>query len=224
MFNTSPLPSTLQATRVRRAAVVVAHPDDETLWCGGLMLSRPDWEWQVVTICRASDSDRSGKFREVMRCYGATGHMGGLNDGPKQTPLFPAEVREMIADLLPPHKYDLILTHGPAGEYTRHRRHEECCRAVVAMWQACEIDTRSLWLFAYEDAGGDCLPHACKQASRRKALSNTLWEEKRRILIDLYGFAIDSWELHVTPQVEGFFCFTQPEDARRHLGAMEVAP
>src|ERR1039457_2443340 len=28
-----------------RAAVVVAHPDDETLWCGGYILAHPEFLW-----------------------------------------------------------------------------------------------------------------------------------------------------------------------------------
>ena len=91
------------------------------------------------------------------------------------------------------------------------------------MWHAGEISTRELWLFAYDDAGGVCLPHTSEQASRRNTLSGTTWEQKRRILIDWYGFAVDSWEVRVTPRVEGFFCFTRPDDARRHIGAMDIA-
>ena len=32
--------------------VVSAHPDDETLWAGGLLLSHPEWEPFIVTLCR----------------------------------------------------------------------------------------------------------------------------------------------------------------------------
>ncbi len=38
-------------------AVIVAHPDDETLWCGGTLLSHPFWNVLVLTLCRASDTE-----------------------------------------------------------------------------------------------------------------------------------------------------------------------
>jgi LmbE family N-acetylglucosaminyl deacetylase len=31
-----------------RYAVIVAHPDDEVLWAGGLMLMHPDSNWTVI--------------------------------------------------------------------------------------------------------------------------------------------------------------------------------
>ena len=108
-----------------RAAVVVAHPDDETLWCGGYILTHPEFRWRIVTLCRALDSDRAPKFRRVLQRLGAEGEMADLDDGPDQAPLPLEQVQETTARLLAGTSYDLILTHGPQGEYTQHRRHEE---------------------------------------------------------------------------------------------------
>jgi len=70
-----------------RAAVVVAHPDDETLWCGGYILAHPEFDWRIVTLCRASDPDRAPKFRMVLERLGAVGVMADLDDEPGQVPL-----------------------------------------------------------------------------------------------------------------------------------------
>ena len=42
----------------RSAVVIVAHPDDEVIWCGGLILQKPDWDWTILSLCRATDRDR----------------------------------------------------------------------------------------------------------------------------------------------------------------------
>jgi len=120
----------------QRVAVVIAHPDDETLWCGGYILDHPEFDWRIVTLCRASDPDRAPKFRRVLEELGAVGEMADLDDEPDQVPLPIEQIRETIARLLAGNSYSLILTHGPKGEYTRHRRHEECCRSVVDLWQS----------------------------------------------------------------------------------------
>ncbi len=152
-----------------RAAVVVAHPDDETLWCGGYILTHPEFLWRIVTLCRAADPDRAPKFRQVLQRLGAEGEMADLDDGPDQAPLPVEQVQETTARLLAGTSYNLILTHGPKGEYTRHRRHAECCQAVVELWRSGGIDTNRLWLFAYEDGGRAYLPRVrerCRSAGR----------------------------------------------------------
>ena len=68
-----------------RAIVVVAHPDDGTLWCG-YILTHPEFLWRVVTLCRAWDPDRAPKFRKVLDRFGALGEMADLDDGPDQAP------------------------------------------------------------------------------------------------------------------------------------------
>ena len=36
----------------RKSAVIVAHPDDETLWCGGIILIHPEADWHIISLCR----------------------------------------------------------------------------------------------------------------------------------------------------------------------------
>jgi LmbE family N-acetylglucosaminyl deacetylase len=204
-----------------RAAVVVAHPDDETLWCGGFILTHPEFHWRIVTLCRAADPDRAPKFNRVLQRLGADGEMADLDDGPDQVPLPGGQVQETTARLLGGTSYSLLLTHGPGGEYTRHRRHAECCQAVIELWRSALINTRRLWLFAYEDGGRAYLPRVRDDADRRDVLAEHAWLEKRRLITDLYGFEPDSWEAQTTPREEGFWCFDSADAAIKRATTCE---
>jgi LmbE family N-acetylglucosaminyl deacetylase len=199
------------------AAVVVAHPDDEILWCGGYILTHPECSWRIVTLCRGADPDRAPKFRRVIRQLGAEGEMADLDDGPDQVPLAADQVQKTIVRLLAGASYDLILTHGPGGEYTRHRRHAECSQAVVELWRSGAIQSRRLWLFAYEDGGMSYLPRVRDEADRRNTLPEAVWLEKRRLIRDVYQFASDSWEATTTPREEGFYCMDSKATLERAM-------
>jgi LmbE family N-acetylglucosaminyl deacetylase len=204
-----------------RAAVVVAHPDDETLWCGGYILTHPEYDWRVVTLCRASDPDRAPKFRWVLKEMGAVGKMADLDDEPDQVPLPIEQIQATITRLLAGNSYSLILTHGPRGEYTRHRRHEECCRSVVDLWLSGSIVTTFLWVFAYEDGGQAYLPRVRDDADRRDMLEENIWLEKRRLITNVYGYGIDSWEARTVPREEGFWCFDSAQAAAKRTAIRE---
>lgn len=194
----------------RRVAVIVAHPDDEVLWCGGLLLSRPRWQVFVACLTRATDPDRAPRFRRVLERLGAQGAMGDLDDQPEQRPL-PAElVQAQILALLPERGYDLVLTHSPRGEYTRHLRHEETAVAVRALCRERRLATPRLWAFAFEDGGGTCLPRAQPGASLRLELPAAIWEEKRRLMREVYNYPETSWEVRTTPRSEAFHRWAAP--------------
>lgn len=197
-------------THIRKynnCAVIVAHPDDETLWAGGFILMHPEINWTVLTLCRLSDPDRSPKFNKAVKALGAKGIMGDLDDGPEQIPLDCYEVQYAITELLPSDNFDLILTHGERGEYTKHRRHKEVGNAVMTQWENEMLFAKEIWRFAYEDGDGKYLPKAARDADLKTILPYEIWRQKHDIITKIYGFAPDSFEAMTTPQKEAFKCF-----------------
>ncbi|MDY6838384.1 MAG: hypothetical protein SWH78_10450 [Thermodesulfobacteriota bacterium] len=113
----------------------------------------------------------------------------------------------MVMSLLPATHYHLIVTHGPWGEYTRHRRHEETSRAVAALWNKGSVSATEVWMFAYEDGGKQYLPRPVETAHRSLEIPDKVWRQKYRIITQVYGFASDSFEAKAAPHKEAFWRF-----------------
>jgi LmbE family N-acetylglucosaminyl deacetylase len=191
----------------RKCAVIIAHPDDEILWAGGTILMHPESEWTIVTLCRKSDQDRAPRFFQAIEELNATGAMGDLDDGPEQHPLTNRQVQHEILQILPSNRFDLVITHGLNGEYTRHLRHEETAQAVMALWKSKRLFAGQIWRFAYEDCGRKYLPRAIEDADMYIRLPEEIWQRKYNIITNIYGFSPDSFEAKTTPRKEAFWCF-----------------
>ncbi len=201
----------------KTVALIVAHPDDETLWAGGTILCHPSWQWFIVCLCRGSDKERAPRFYEALQVLKSEGIMGDLDDGPEQKPLDEKEVERAILDLLPSKHFDLIISHNPSGEYTRHARHAETSKAVIKLWHAFKISANELWTFAYEDGGKKYYPRPIETAPICRILTKRIWLRKYSIITETYGFEKSSFEAGTTPRAESFWQFTNSSDAKKWL-------
>ena len=143
--------------------------------------------------------------------------MGDLDDGPEQNHMEEKEVEQVIMQLLPPSHFDLIISHNPTGEYTRHLRHEEVSKAVIKLWYTGKISTNELWTFAYEDGNKEYYPKSVNNANIYNILTKRIWLRKYSIITETYGFEKNSWEAETTPRAESFWQFTNSYDSQKCL-------
>jgi len=147
--------------------------------------------------------------------------MGDLDDGPEQQPLDEIELKGAILQLLPSTHFDLIISHNPDGEYTRHVRHEETGKAVIKLWHAGKISASELWTFAYEDGNKKYYPRPIENAALYRVLTKRIWLKKYSIITGTYGFEKTSFEAETTPRAESFWQFTNSYDAQKWLQQFE---
>jgi LmbE family N-acetylglucosaminyl deacetylase len=198
-------------------AVIVAHPDDETLWAGGTILMNPDNDWTIISTCRKNDPDRNPKYYAALKILNAGGNMGDMNDEPEQAPLEKRDAEGTILSLLKKTDYDLIITHSTQGEYTRHRRHEEVAEAVLGLIESKRLAAKRIWMFAYEDGNKKYLPQPIKSADQLVPLPLDIWNKKYQIITETYGFHPESWEAKATPRTEAFWVFDSVGDAKKRI-------
>lgn len=201
------------------AAMIVARPIEEALWAGGLILGCPKWNWFILTLCGGDSADLSPRFWQALDAYDAIGCLSDLDDSPEPEPLDPAEIRKTILVQLPATDLDVIVTHGPQGEYTQSLRSEETSQAVTDLWRSGRLATKHLLMFAYEDAERTHLPRPRPDAHLRQPLSEHLRRAKHQLATGIYGLEPESWLARSAQAEEAFYHFDLPDTCARWLAA-----
>jgi len=195
-----------------KTAIIVAHPDDETIWAGGLILRHPDWEWTIVSLCRGSDFDRRPKFSTVCELFGAKSIIYDLNDSDPLMHVNPGkDIGLRIIQAIGEDTWDLVLTHGENGEYG-HPRHIEVHNEVLKLCDSRLLICNELWVFAYDCASdtGRCKP--APWADTMVQLSRRELAEKKHIIQGLYGYGKDSFEVTACISPESFMKHKLPKE------------
>lgn len=118
--------------------MVVAHPDDETMWGGALPIRYPgDWTIVCCTVPRR-DPERALLFGEACKRLGAQPVLI-----PYQEPPVHGAIKDLI---LPEEDYDLVVTHGPEGEYG-HPHHQQVSKMVTTYFT--EVVPSKILTFGY---------------------------------------------------------------------------
>lgn len=126
--------------------MIVAHPDDETLW-GGIHLL--DGDYFVVCITNGNNSVRREEFYNVLKESGNDGIilsypdtlLGKRDDWEKVRAYIESDVERIITSK----DWNTVVTHNPAGEYG-HIHHKMTSSIVTEKCSEYNME-KSLWYF-----------------------------------------------------------------------------
>lgn len=191
----------LQLDENKRALAIVAHPDDETIWMGGVLQRYPRIKWTIFSLCRASDADRAPKFQRVCAHYGAKCLIADLDDaGMLDLAEAEAEAKKIITKNLVLADFDYVFTHGENGEYG-HERHIVIHRAFADILKTAKKKPEAVFYFAYEKSNGKMIPAV---GSLLLSLNEAELFEKKRIVSEMHGYPLDGIDVGYCTEVEAF--------------------
>lgn len=181
----------LKFERGKRALIIVAHPDDETIWMGGFILKHPGLQWTIFSLCRASDQDRAPKFRRICKLYSAKAIITDLEDNEKLTidQTIPI-IKKLITTKIGNKKFNFLFTHGTNGEYD-HPRHIGVQRAVKALIKEGKLNVNTVLFFNYKRAKPGKRPsmEAKKDSDFFLRLSKEIFLKKKHLHSEIHGYA-----------------------------------
>lgn len=187
------------------ALVIIAHPDDETIWLSGLIMLNPKINWTVLCLSRSADQDRAPKFRRVAEHLNFKYFHENLDD--LESLPYAEHVKlaqRLIKKNIGNQEFDFVVTHGANGEYG-HRDHKSIHEAVSDLLAKGMLRI-GCGLFLHYKKPIKLRPILVPrvQADLTLKLPARIYQEKINIMSGIYGFAPDGIDASYCTRVEAF--------------------
>lgn len=138
--------------------MIVAHPDDETIW-GGVHLLQDDY--LVICLTNGNNQTRAKEFNKVME---QSHNMGIILDYPDKTngkrdnwKKVYHEIEADISYILSNHPFSTIITHNPKGEYG-HEHHKMTSAIVTSIVENLNLTNNLNYFGRYYKKSNPLLP------------------------------------------------------------------
>lgn len=189
----------------KTAIVIVAHPDDETIWMGGCLLRYKNIDWTCFSLCRSSDADRAPKFKKVCKHYEAKSVMTDLDDEDKiDLDKAVSVAKRLILKKIEGKNYDYIFTHGSNGEYG-HSRHIAVNKAIKELIAEKKLKPEAVFYFSYKNKKNqEYKVESQNNSNLLLELSSEELEEKKRIVSRMHGYPMEGIDVGYCTNPESF--------------------
>lgn len=177
--------------------MIVAHPDDETIWGGGHLLKD---KYLVICLTNGNNSTRKKEFNEVMK---KTNDLGIILDFPDKTnnkrDNWHKSYQYIYNDLhylLTKGHFKTIVTHNPKGEYG-HQHHIMTSNIVTKITKELN-QTNNLYYFGRyyrkSDVRLPLIPSFNKKTLKQKENLITSYSSQKKVCHNLsHMFSYEHW-------------------------------
>lgn len=195
--------------------ILVAHPDDEVLFAGELLLRHPDVEWDLVCATHHTESPRGQRFQASIAEFVNRGvrirgglSLGLFDTGPVLTHAqylsWRGRARAVLAEL---GRHDIVVTHNKMGEYGHG--HHMALHQIAREWYGVDF-----WSFVCSAPSG-----VGPQQQLAHGMSFIPGPEKHVIMSTIYGAEEEAMLAHHPRVIESQFYLVGVEHFTSNAGA-----
>lgn len=187
--------------------LVVAHPDDETIFFGGLVQKKRDLPWHLICVTDGNADgrgfERKEELKEATKILGIKSleHWNYIDKFPDRLPV--EEITKKLCSLPSPKE---IYTHGPLGEYG-HPHHQDVCLATHRAFPQ-----KKIYSPAWNVIPSEVIQLTAKQfAKKTYAFAEIYRKETSQFLNILPNSAVETFKRFTNKEVEALVGYIRRE-------------